>query len=127
PALAQIHVDADAAPGGDGASWATAFPDLQDGLAAAAALSQAGPVEVWVAEGVYRPGPAGNRAATFILRNNVALYGGFAGGETSREERDPSVNLTILSGDLAGDDEGTITNRGDNAYHVVTASVVAVG
>src|SRR5690606_27695904 len=30
-----IHVDADAPPGGDGASWATAFHDLRDALAAA--------------------------------------------------------------------------------------------
>ena len=45
PAAAQavIYVDADAAPGGDGASWASAFRDLQDALAAAEAGD-----EVWI-------------------------------------------------------------------------------
>src|SRR5690606_7900683 len=47
PAAAQavLYVDADAPPGGDGASWATAFHDLQDALA----IVQAGD-QVWVAE-----------------------------------------------------------------------------
>jgi hypothetical protein len=31
------------------------------------------------------------------------------------------VNVTVLSGDLLGDDGPEWANRGDNSYHVVTA------
>src|SRR5690606_7714723 len=116
PALGQavIHVDADAAPGGDGASWATAFHDLQDALA----IAQAGD-EVWIAEGLYKPTEGSDRTATFTLMSGVALYGGFDGTETQREERDWEANVTVLSGDVGVPGDST-----DNAYHVVTASGV---
>ncbi len=44
----------------------------------------------------------------------MALYGGFAGGESERDARDPAAHPTILSGDIGV--SGVIT---DNAYHVV--------
>src|SRR5690606_8474226 len=113
-AQAVIHVDADAAPGGDGVSWATAFHDLQDALA----VAEAGD-EVWIAEGVYKPTEGSDRMATFTLASGVALYGGFEGTETQREERDWVANLSVLSGDVGVPGDST-----DNAYHVVTASGV---
>src|SRR5690606_19048028 len=109
-----LYVDADAAPGGDGASWASAFHDLQDALA----VAQAGD-EVWIAEGVYRPTEGGDREATFALASGVALYGGFDGTETHRDERDWTVHASVLSGDIGVPGDST-----DNAYHVVTASGV---
>ena len=48
-----IHVDDDAPPGGDGATWATAFTYLQDALAAADAAGT--PVELRIGQGSYRP------------------------------------------------------------------------
>jgi hypothetical protein len=51
----------------------------------------------------------------------VALYGGFAGTESARSQRDPATNVTILSGDLNGDDVG-FTNNSENVYHVVTGA-----
>ncbi|MCA9243258.1 MAG: right-handed parallel beta-helix repeat-containing protein [Phycisphaerales bacterium] len=98
----------------DGTSWARALPSLQTALA----LAEVGD-EVWVATGVYRPGGAG-RASTFALRNGVSLYGGFAGDETQRDQRDPATNVTVLNGDLNNDDAGGF--YADNAYHVVAAT-----
>jgi hypothetical protein len=66
-----------------------------------------------MAAGGYAPGAA--RTDSFILKNNVAIYGGFAGTETQRDQRNPATNLTTLSGDI-----GTVGDASDNSYHVVT-------
>ena len=84
--------------------------------------------EIWVKAGVHYPGAAGERTATFTLKNGVAIYGGFAGTETARDQRDPQAHITILSGDIDRNDltdpNGVVTTTanivGDNAYHVVT-------
>jgi hypothetical protein len=115
-----IYVDASAPAGGDGQSWETAFASLQDGLAAAVAGDQ-----VWVAASEYKPAPPnGDRSISFQLKSGVELYGGFAGGETSLDERDWVANSTILSGDLNGDDVGAIDDdsRLENSWRVVVAS-----
>ncbi len=64
-------------PGGIGncSTWALAC-DLRTALTAAVAGD-----EIWAVQGTYYPGTAGNRAATFTLKNGVALYGGFFGYE----------------------------------------------
>jgi hypothetical protein len=116
-------------PGGSGdcLSWASAC-ELQTALEGAKAGD-----EIWVAGGVYTPTAktpqADPRNATFQLMNGVALYGGFAGNETSRDERNWEENITILSGDIDGNDiteNGVITDtaniKGENSYHVVTGS-----
>jgi len=122
-----IYVDRDApGPTHDGLSWATAFTNTQAALAVAISGD-----EVWVAEGVYTPGSADQRDATFTLKNGVALYGGFAGTETSLNQRDWAANITVLSGDIDNNDTNTDGNyiaetasdiQGANSYHVVTAS-----
>ncbi len=119
-ALAQerLHVMASASPGGDGASWETAFHDLQDALDAAAGDGG----QIWVAAGTYRPDRATlDRSATFALRVGVGVYGGFAGAETELEQRDPAANVTILSGDLLGNDGPNFANTADNSFHVASA------
>jgi hypothetical protein len=107
-----------------GEDWANAFLTLQNALAAARAGDT-----IWVAAGVYTPGAADDRAASFAIPAGVAVYGGFAGTETALEERDWRANRTILSGDLAGDDADADGNAiaetaadiaGVNADHVVT-------
>ena len=70
---------------------------------------------IWVAQGTYYSGTA--RSASFHLKHGVAVYGGFSGVETGRDQRDPSVHPTILSGEIGA--PGTVT---DNCYHVVTGS-----
>ncbi|MGE0480324.1 MAG: right-handed parallel beta-helix repeat-containing protein [Phycisphaerae bacterium] len=110
-----IHVRADAAPGGDGATWATAYHDL------ALALREGVGGEVWVAAGVYRPDEGtGDRARSFLLNADQPVYGGFAGVETQRDQRDWVANETILSGDLLGDDGPDFANRADNSQTIVS-------
>jgi hypothetical protein len=120
-----IYVDADAGGADDGSSWTDAYTDLQDALGAAGSGD-----EIWVAEGVYTPGSAGVLTATFQLESGVEVYGGFAGSETARDERDWQAHVTVLSGDIDANDvtdaDGVVTDTGDiagaNAYHVVTGS-----
>jgi hypothetical protein len=114
------HVDADApGPVYDGRTWATAMPTLQEALAAVASGDQ-----IVVAEGTYKPDPGGmtfasNRGASFLLKEGVTIRGGFAGyGQPSPDERDPVKHMTILSGDLLGNDRGN-QNLSDNSLHVV--------
>jgi hypothetical protein len=119
------HVDASATGAGDGTSWADAYPELQSALAVAAADEQ-----VWIAAGTYTPDydavggtHTGDRAATFALVDGVQVYGGFpaGGGDGTFLARDPDAHVTVLSGDLNGDDAPDFTNIADNAWHVVTA------
>jgi len=95
-------------------SWANACT-LKRAIAAAKSGDQ-----VWVKAGTYTP-DASDRTISFILKNNVSIYGGFAGTETLLSQRDPVANVTILSGDLNGDDNGNL-NKSDNSYHVVVGS-----
>ncbi|NCR59271.1 MAG: cadherin [Microcystis aeruginosa LL13-06] len=108
-----IFVRSNAGGGNNGTSWTDAFTSLQDALAAARSGDT-----IWVAGGTYKPTITTDRTATFTLKNQVEIYGGFAGvSETSLSQRDLIANPTILSGDI-----GT-ANVGDNVYHVVTASL----
>jgi len=107
------YVNASASGADSGASWTDAYTDLQSALADSC-------TEIWVAAGTYKP-DASNRSVSFALENGTSVYGGFAGTETLLAQRDPSANVTILSGDLNGDDSG-FANNGENSYHVVIGS-----
>ena len=114
-----LFVRADAAGDNDGTNWTDAYIDLQDALAFARSSPQID--EIWVAEGAYTPAaPGGNIYATFALPDGVALYGGFAGTETRREQRDWMAHPTVLSGDLNGDDGPEFANRVDNSRTIIT-------
>jgi len=78
--------------------------------------------EIWAMAGTHKPTNDTDRTISFQLKSGVGAYGGFAGTETSRDERDPAANLTILSGDLSGDDGADFANNDENSYHVVTGS-----
>ena len=99
----------------DGLSWTTAVPTVQHGIdLAAEAGTEEGPCEVWVAEGTYFIYQS-SRDDTVQLRPFVHVYGGFAGSEVLREDRDWEEHESILNG---RQDEGS-TSR---VSHVTTGS-----
>jgi predicted outer membrane repeat protein len=106
-----------AAPGGQTSglcqSWANAC-ELSYALTSAVSGQ-----EIWVAVGTHKPTAGTDRGATFQLKDGVALYGGFAGTETSRTQRNPTANVTTLSGEIGAADNS------DNSYHVVTGATGA--
>jgi len=129
----QIYVDANAPGDNNGSNWTNANTSLQDALATASSGDK-----ILVAKGIYKPDKGRgitpkDRGATFKLINGVTISGGYAGyGEpkpdavvhsrtsASDDERDINVHITILSGDLNGDDEPNFVNYSDNSYNVVT-------
>ncbi len=112
----RLHVDAMALPGGDGATWTSAFERLTDALGLAV-RSRGAVTEIWVADGTYYPDEGtGDRRRTFRLIDGVTIFGGFAGNEASLAERDPEINIAVLSGDI-----GSPGDEQDNSYHVANA------
>jgi predicted outer membrane repeat protein len=104
-----IYVDDDANAPGDGKSWQTAYQYLQDALADAKGADK--PVEIRVAQGIYKPNQRTDQTEWriwFQVTSGVALVGGYAGisasGRVDPNVRDIPRYETILSGDLAGND-----------------------
>ena len=112
-----LHVDANLATGAnDGSDWANAYQG-SDGLQAALLAAVSGD-EIWVADGVYLPTSSASRTVSFQLKNGVEIYGGFAGGEASVNDRPAfGVAPSILSADLGGNDGSNVYT--DNSYHVL--------
>ena len=104
-----LYVDADSPNDPGTGTRNDPFRRLQDGIYAAYPRD-----EVWVAAGTYRPTTGTDRTISFIMKEGVAIYGGFTGTETNRNQRDWVANQTILSGDI-----GTPDDSADNSYHVV--------
>ncbi len=93
-------------PGGDdahdGASWAAAMATVQHAIDTAAYAGG----EVWVAEGTY--------LEHVTLASWVHVYGGFAGTETARDQRDPAAHRTTLD----GNEVPPVVNCGHAGYRV---------
>ncbi|WP_158549973.1 choice-of-anchor Q domain-containing protein [Runella aurantiaca] len=113
-----LYVNQAVASSGDGTSWATAFKTLQEALQ----LSCSSVTQIWVAKGTYYPDEGGSfanndRAASFTMKNGVAIYGGFSGNgnETMLSQRNWAANPTILSGDI---DKNNALDNG-NSYNVI--------
>lgn len=96
-----------------GNSWTNAVPELADALLSA--HSNNGIQQIWIAKGTYTPKysagtdgispwlqfgvPDCGHFGSFVIVNNVKLYGGFQNAnETSITQRDTVNNNTILSG-----------------------------
>ncbi len=109
-----------------GDSWTNAAAELSQVLFAAQTNTSI--KEIWIAGGTFKPlYNAGNgvsdRSKAFVLIKDVKIYGGFAATETTLADRDLSltVNTTILSGDLNGNDGANYSNYNDNVHHVIIA------
>lgn len=114
-----IYVKADATGAHTGVNWTDAFDNLQDALDVAMPYDS-----IFVAKGTFYPSKilgtsTDVRDKTFLLKDQVSIFGGFEGTEISLTVRNRgkihSTNSTILSGDI-----GTIGDSTDNCYHVVT-------
>lgn len=128
---------------GSGSSWDNATADL----AGAIHISNTGG-QVWVGEGIYTPNNISkyntDRNQSFVPKEGVNVYGGFAGGEDSLEERiKTDLNTdgktdgweykykSILSGDidLVKDNysDTTVNNLmsaiSENSYRVVNQEI----
>ncbi len=122
----RLFVNVSAAGDRTGVNWAGAMPSLRTAWLTALA-SQGRVSEIWVAGGVHKPALPGSRGDAFRLLDGMAVYGGFAGTESSVAERDLNnpAFVTILSGDLNGDDVAppgggpAPASWADNSYHVV--------
>ncbi|MHB9049087.1 MAG: choice-of-anchor Q domain-containing protein, partial [Pirellulales bacterium] len=118
-----LYVDDTAHGTGNGASWANAFVNLQDALAAAADNSLV--QEIRVAQGTYTPDRGagrtlGDRTASFQPIDGIGILGGYAGaGATDPNARDTALYPSVLSGDLARNDGLGAASRGENSCHVV--------
>jgi hypothetical protein len=99
-----FFVDGRVAASGDGGSWAEAFRTEGEGLTSATAGD-----EVWVAAGTYEE--------SIVLKSEVALLGGFAGGEVARGERDVEANRTVI--------DASKVREGEPAYHVVVMDSIS--
>ena len=123
------HVTAEATDGGDGSSWTQAIT-LENALSQAKAGD-----EIWVKgyediTGHIYKAPKGG----FVLPSGVAMYGGFAGNETIKNDLPTGRHKyqmkyqTALVGDINTNDKASQqliiypenTTRNDNATHVLT-------
>ena len=123
------HVTAEATDGGDGLSWKNAIT-----LTEALSRAKAGD-EIWVkgyediTDHIYKAPEGG-----FVLRSGVAMYGGFEGKETNKNNLPTGRHKyqmkyqTALVGDINTNDKASQqliiypenTTRTDNATHVLT-------
>lgn len=103
PADAAVrYVKAGATGSNNGTSWTNAYVELVSAINAAQSGDQ-----IWVSAGTYYPDfnattgtHTGDRTLRFAMKSNVSIFGGFAGNETSRSQRNWAANRTILSGDI---------------------------
>jgi hypothetical protein len=101
------RVTTDGTNANNGSSWAAPM-DLQTALGTVTCT------EIWVAGGVYKPTSGIMQTISFVIAPGAAVYGGFAGNETLRAQRNWASNLTTLSGDI-----GTVGVATDNTHTVV--------
>jgi parallel beta-helix repeat protein len=96
----------------DGSCWTQAKRTVQAGVDTASLLGR----EVWVKAGTYYE--------CTTLAHHSYLYGGFAGSETTRSERDWAANATILDGGAAG---SVVTVKAGNKWSTIDGFTIRNG
>lgn len=106
------YVDSSVATSGNGMSWATAYKELRDALAA-----RPGCAIINIAKGTYKPTSNNDRDSAFtLLYGNMKMLGGYpSGGGT----RNPTANPVYLDGNI-----GNTAVSTDNSYHVMVIAGV---
>jgi len=132
-----IYVDKDAAEGGDGTSWSSAYKFLNDALDYVD--NRSGRYDLWVAEGTYYTDEGNlyandDQNSTYLVPSTVdSILGGFSGNETSADQADSTKYLTTLSGyifeeyGVAGlGASNLIQTEADNSYQLTFKDLTIV-
>lgn len=134
PASRIRYVKMNGSDSNNGQSWDKAYASVQKAINDLA-LSQPGvPGEVWVAAGTYSPKTRltddSDSPASFRMYDGISVYGGFAGTESSKEDRAKGAmpwiytNQTIFEG-TAYDGEN-VWSESDHKWTVNSGSVHVV-
>jgi len=105
-AQSRLYVAADATGSGAGSSWSNAFNSLDSAF-----VNYQNGDTIWVKVGTYKP--VGGTNADFQPPNGSIIYGGFAGTESSLEDR-VQGSMSNLDGDI-----GTNGYANDNCRRVL--------
>ncbi len=108
-----LRVKYDSPTDGPGDTWANAYHTITAALGSAKSGD-----EIWVARGRYV-------GTTTVTKPGSGLYGGFAGTETARWQRNWSANVCILDGNRAG--RVLIANGSVSAPSVVSGFTITGG
>ncbi|MCO5248595.1 MAG: right-handed parallel beta-helix repeat-containing protein [Chitinophagales bacterium] len=105
-----IYVDsANTCSNGDGSSWKNALKSFNRALQIADSINNQSNSsfhvnQIWVAKGTFQP----SSGQSFTMIKDVKIYGGFAGNETTLNQRDLSLGNTSI---LKGNDNSVIRNN----------------
>lgn len=106
-----FYVNANAAPNGNGLSWATAYNNLQKAILNKCADT------IRVAGGVYKPATVA-RDSSFVINSGQTVFGSYPPtGNPADADRNINLHPSILSGNL-----GVQTDSTDNSYSVMRIS-----
>lgn len=124
PALSQIvHVTSSGAGTMDGSSWANALPGNSLGSSGYTRLADTlrhavSGTAFWVAEGTYKPATDNDRNKSFEIIQNVSIFGGFGGADTTMALRNIGLHETVFSGNV-----GVLNDSTDNVKIILKTVV----
>ncbi len=107
-----LYVDKSVAPGGNGLSWSTAYNNLQHALEYARSAPCGQVNSIYVAQNTYTPGE--NTYDSFVLPDEISVYGGFPKGGSDFGLRNPRRYQAVLSGKINDTQRNTTVLRMGN-------------